>query len=60
MTATKILALTLASLAVVALLAWIVIMFEPPAFIGYFLGILNGANIMLLLVVYLNYLEEKL
>lgn len=36
----------------------LVILSEPPAFMGYFFGALNGANWILLLVLYAHYWED--
>lgn len=59
LTAPKLFALTVATIAVTAFLTGIVIVFEPPAFIGYGFGFLSGANWLLLLVIYIRYLDES-
>ena len=59
MTAPKLFALSVATIIVTAFLFWIVIMFEPPAFIGYGFGFLSGANWILLAGLYLRYWEES-
>ena len=58
MTAPKLFAVTVAAVIVTAFLTWIVIMFEPPAFIGYGFGMLSGAVWILLMVLYWRYWEE--
>ena len=59
LTAPKLFALTIATVMATAFLVWIVIMFEPPAFFGYGFGFLSGANWLLLLVLYVRYLDES-
>lgn len=36
----------------------LVVFEEPPAFMGYVFGFLNGANVMLLLVIIRDYYED--
>ena len=58
MTAPKLFALTVSVAVVSIFFVWVVINFEPPAFIGYFFGALCGAQWGLLVAAFARYWEE--
>ena len=48
-----------ATVVMTLLLVGTVVFFEPPAFLGYAFGFLNGANWLALFVLYMRYWEEQ-
>lgn len=57
-TAPKIIFFTVATTLLVVGFVGLVTFEEPPAFMGYLFGFLNGANVMLLLVIARDYWEK--
>ena len=57
-TAPKIIFFTVATTLLVVGFVGLVTFEEPPAFMGYVFGFLNGANVMLLLVIIRDYWEN--
>lgn len=59
LSATKMLALTVATLLVTAFIFGIIVMYEPPAFMGYFFGTFTGANWICWLWLLCYYLDNS-
>lgn len=59
LTAAKMLFFTVGTILATLLLVGAVVFYEPPAFIGFFFGSIAGANWILLLGLYLQYMEQS-
>ena len=59
LSATKMFALTVATIVVTAFTFAIIVLYEPPAFIGYFFGVFAGANVICWLWLFCYYLEQS-